>query len=236
MEITDIAQIVLLLIVIGLLLTRKTAQNIGQSFAKPQQKIILDSCALIDGRITAITDAGFGAEELIVPQFIIHELQMLADGRDSHKRERARFGLDVAAQLQNNELLSVTIDQTRFDDIKATDDKLVALAKKLNARLYTTDFNLNKVAALSSVQVLNVNELAQSLRPEILPGEIKQIKLIQKGQGRDQAVGYLDDGTMVVVDKAHRLIGKTVTIAVERMHQTVAGKMVFAHLKNKESK
>ncbi|MDB5166748.1 MAG: hypothetical protein JWM37_820 [Candidatus Saccharibacteria bacterium] len=223
-------QILLLFAIIGLLLRRQSTTGQPEVKKKAGQKIILDSCALIDGRIIAITEAGFGAEELIVPEFIVHELQLLADGHDAHKRERARFGLDVVQQLQSNEQLTVILDTTRFDDIQHTDDKLVALAKKLNARLYTTDFNLNKVAAVTGVQVLNVNELAQSLRPEALPGETKQIKLLQKGQGREQAVGYLDDGTMVVVDKARTLIGKSVTVVVERMHQTVAGKMVFAHL------
>ncbi len=224
----EVIEIGLLLVIIGMLL-RRQIQGPGRP-KKAKSRIILDSCALIDGRIAAITDAGFAAEEIIIPKFIINELQMLADGHDSHKRERARFGLDVAQKLQADQVLTVTINDTVFADIPKTDDKLVALAKKLQASLYTTDFNLNKVAVLDGVRVLNVNELAQNLRPEFLPGEVMNIKVLQKGQGRDQGVGYLADGTMVVVDGAGRLIGKTLDVSIERMHQTVAGKMAFARI------
>lgn len=221
-------ELILLIVIIGLLLRKQTSST--AVLRKPTERMIMDSCALIDGRIIAITEAGFAAQEIIIPQFIINELQYLADGNDTHKRERARFGLDVAQQLQANPVLTVTIEPNLFPDIKKTDDKLIALAKKTKARLNTTDFNLNKVAVLAGVKVLNVNELSHSMRPEALPGETKMVKIIQKGQGRDQGVGYLDDGTMVVVDAAAKLQGKLVEVTVERMHQTVAGKMVFAHL------
>jgi len=158
-------------------------------------------------------------------------LQLLADGSDSQKRERARFGLDIARQLQDS-LPSgrVSIDRSAFDPAKLNDDKLVLLAKKLKARLYTTDYNLSKVAAVEGVTVLNVNELAQDLRPITLPGEELKVKIIQKGSNRDQGVGYLDDGTMIVVDGAAQFVGSVIPVAVSRMHQTVAGRMVFGHV------
>jgi len=193
-------------------------------------KVILDSCALIDGRIVDMVHAGFIADELVIPQFIINELQMLADGQDSHKRERARFGLDIAQELQDDSSIVVTIDRTAFPSVSATDDKLISLSKKLKARLYTTDYNLGKVAGLESVKVLNINELAQSLRPVSLPGEAIDVKIIQKGSSSQQGVGYMEDGTMIVVDGAAKHIGGKVEVIVDRMHQTVAGKMVFGHM------
>ncbi|HSX32056.1 MAG TPA: TRAM domain-containing protein [Candidatus Saccharimonadales bacterium] len=199
-------------------------------FSKPN-KVILDSCTLIDGRVTEIVRTGFMISDLVIPQFIINELQMLADGNDSHKRERARFGLDIAHQLQDTAPMRVTVDRTVFDSAVTTDDKLVLLAKKLKAQLYTTDYNLGKVAAVEGVKVLNINELSHSLRPVTLPGETLTIKIIQKGSNRDQGVGYLDDGTMIVIEGGARFVGREVPISVTRMHQTVAGKMVFGQVK-----
>jgi len=155
---------------------------------------------------------------------------MLADGSDSRKRARARYGLDVIKELQNSPNCKVTINKMLLNDVMQTDDKLVKLAKKLNTPLYTTDYNLNKVAEISGVTVLNVNELAQQLRPEILPGEQATIKLVQKGSNQMQAVGYLDDGTMVVVNNGVKLIGKTIQVEISRSLQTAAGKMLFAEV------
>lgn len=198
-----------------------------------RRKIILDSCALIDGRIVEIVKTGFVVDELVIPQFILSELQLLADGNDSHKRERARFGLDIAHELQDASFhAKVTIDHTVFEIIPTTDDKLIQLAKKTEAYLYTTDFNLSKVASVEGVGVLNVNELAQGLRPVALPGETLKIKIIQKGSSPSQGVGYLEDGTMIVVEGGARHAGKAaVDVTVTRMHQTVAGKMVFGQVK-----
>jgi uncharacterized protein YacL len=193
-----------------------------------ERKVILDTCALIDGRIIDIVQGGFVPEKLIVPQFIVKELQNLADGGDAHKRERARYGLEVVKDLQNNSECDVIIDKTDFPEIKEVDDKLVALAKRIKAQLYTTDFNLNKVAQIEGVRVLNVNELAQALRPIALPGERKKVKIVQKGNNKNQGVGYLEDGTMVVVDGASKMMGKTIVCEIVRVHQTVAGKMIFA--------
>lgn len=193
------------------------------------RKMVMDTCALIDGRILELSRSGFVPDELIVPEFVLHELQMLADGADAHKRERARFGLDVVKGLQESTSCKVTIDSTDFGR-KPNDDKLVDLAIQKKAPLYTTDFNLNKLAEIKGVPVLNVNELAQNLRPSALPGEKKTVKILQKGSNPKQGVGYLDDGTMVVIEGAVKLIGKTVQVEVTRVHQTVAGKMLFGDL------
>jgi uncharacterized protein YacL len=228
----DILETVLLIIIAWFVVCGKGEQRLpGFGIAGKRRKLVLDSCALIDGRIVEIIGSSFLADDLIVPQFILNELQLLADGNDSHKRERARFGLDIAHQLQDSAPVKVIVDRTVFPDVKATDDKLVALAKKLHANLYTTDYNLGKVAAIKGVKVLNVNELAQGLRPITLPGETLTIKIIQRGSNREQGVGYLDDGTMIVVDNAARFVGKAVPVTVTRMHQTVAGKMVFGQVR-----
>lgn len=227
---TDLLQIVLLIAVLGLLLTQR--QNVVGKSTSKNRKMVLDSCALIDGRIVELNKLGFVPDELIVPEFVLHELQMLADGNDSHKRERARYGLDVVRELQDGQSATVIIDRS-ITTRQPTDDKLVALAKKLKAGLYTTDYNLNKVADIEGVRVLNVNELAQQLRPTALPGEKKTVKLLQKGSNAKQAVGYLDDGTMVVVDDAISQLNKIVEVEVTRIHQTMAGKMLFATLINR---
>ena len=196
-----------------------------------KRRIILDSCALIDGRIVELVKNGFVADQLVIPQFVLNELQLLADGNDSHKRERARFGLDIAHELQDAAFnASVIIERTAFPEVRATDDKLILLAKKMQAYLYTTDYNLAKVAAIEAVGVLNVNELSQAIRPIALPGETLKIKIVQKGSNPNQGVGYLDDGTMIVVEGAARYAGKVVDVTVTRMHQTVAGKMVFGQI------
>ena len=222
-------QLALLLVIIYLLIA-KTEKFSKISLFESKNKIIVDSCGLIDGRIIEIVKAGFIVQEMIIPQFIVNELQLLADGQDAHKRERARFGLDVIHELQQMpDQLTLTIDRTPLLNMKANDDKLIALSKQKKADLYTTDYNLGKVAAVEGIKVLNINELAQKLRPVNLPGEDLTIKIVQRGSSPDQGVGYLEDGTMVVVDNASGAIGRKLEIEVDRMHQTVAGKMVFAH-------
>jgi len=192
--------------------------------------LILDSCSLIDGRIVDLAQAGFTPDKLIIPSFIIRELQMLADGNDSQKRERARFGLDIANQLKELARVQVVVDRTDYADVPLIDDKLVRLARQSGAQLYTTDFNLGKVAEVEGVKVLNVNELAQKLKPNVLPGELMHVKVIQKGSGRGQGVGYAEDGTMIVVEQADRMIGRDLDVIVDRMHNTFAGKMIFAKI------
>lgn len=224
----DFIQTILLVGIAAYLYSQRSPKL--QRIIKGNKKLILDTCALIDGRIIELSKLGFVPEKLVIPQFIIHELQMLADGNDAHKRERARYGLDVVRELQDSKSCDVEIDLTNIDGKNMVDDKLVALARKLNAPLYTTDFNLNKVADIEGVKVLNVNELAQNLRPVALPGERKEVKIVQKGSNADQGVGYLEDGTMVVIDRAAQFLGKKVSAEVTRIHQTVAGKMLFADL------
>lgn len=194
------------------------------------QSVVLDTSGIIDGRILEITKAGFVPTNVVVPQFVIAELQFLADHGDTHKRERARYGLDVIRELQDIRRIEVTIAREKFEHIREVDDKLVALAKQYGSYLYTTDFNLNKVAQIEGVAVLNVNELAHALRPNLLPGERVVIKLTQAGQDRTQGVGYLPDGTMVVVEQGSRYVGQQVQAVCTRILQTQAGKMMFATL------
>ncbi len=202
----------------------------GQATFKGKQAVILDSCALIDGRVTELARSGFLSQTLIVPEFVIHELQLLADGSDMHKRSRARYGLDVIKDLQQDLGDHLVVEKVLLPDIKNIDDKLVKLATQKKALLYTTDYNLGKVAEIAGVKVLNVNELAGVMRPILLPGEEQIVKIIQKGSGANQGVGYAEDGTMLVVENGMRFIGKTVKVSVTRMHQTQSGKMIFAEI------
>lgn len=197
---------------------------------RSEQILILDTCALIDGRIIDIAKAGFVPQNIVIPQFIIAELQYLADHGDSHKRERARHGLDVIRDLQDLRRTNISIAREQFKNIKEVDDKLIALAKQYGGMLYTTDYNLNKVAQIEGVVVLNVNELAQALRPRRLPGERIELKITQVGQDKTQGVGYLEDGTMVVVERAANKVGQRILVEFSRMLQTQAGKMMFAVL------
>lgn len=214
------------IIVIGAIVVAKEFPRLLKG-GKKQKIALMDSSALIDGRVVELAKAGFVPYELAVPEFIVAELQLLADGNDSHKRERARFGLEVVQELQREPSVSVTIERTKVQ-AKTTDDKLVKLAKQTNADLFTTDFNLNQVANIEGVRVLNVNELSHALRPVALPGEGFEVKVVQAGSNRDQGVGYMEDGTMIVIDGARRDIGHNIKVRITRTHQTVAGKMLFA--------
>ena len=222
--------VLLVSLLIAFLSTKSSKTNSVQANKYKNSQLVMDSSGLIDGRIIELAKSGFIQYDINVPEFILNELQLISDGHDAHKRERGRFGLDVIAELQKISRVKVNIDRTKFDDIKPTDDKLIALTKKLSGTLYTTDFNLGKVAEVEKVKVLNINELAQHLRPIALPGENILVKIIQKGSGKAQGIGYLDDGTMIVVDGAQKFIGKKIQVKVDRMHQSVAGKMVFAKL------
>lgn len=201
--------------------------DVGQ---KLKNQMVVDTSGLIDGRLVEIVSSGFVPQRLIIPQFVVAELQFLADQGDAYKRERARYGLDVVRRLQDMRQTEVVIKPGMARGIKEVDDKLVALAKKQGAMLYTTDFNLNQVAQIEGVRVLNVNELAQGLRAMHLPGERADIKITQIGQDRTQGVGYLEDGTMVVVEQAAKKLNQHVQVEFTRMLQTQAGKMMFATL------
>jgi uncharacterized protein YacL len=191
---------------------------------------LLDTSAIIDGRIADMAETGFVDGTLVVPEFVLHELQMVADSTDSSKRQRGRRGLDVLQRMQGNSLLNVQIVKDDFPQAREVDLKLIELAKKFEAKIITTDFNLNKVAQVHRVQVLNINDLANSLKPVVLPGEKMNIVILKEGKEYDQGVGYLDDGTMVVVDHARRMIGRAVEINVTSVLQTASGKMIFGRM------
>ena len=191
---------------------------------------ILDTSVIIDGRIADVAETGFVGGTLIIPNFILAELQQVADSADSSKRQRGRRGLDMLQRLRNNSKLDIQIVETDVPAVKEVDLKLIELGKQLDAVIVTNDFNLNKVSQLRGVQVLNINELANALKPVVLPGEAMRVFVLKEGKEYNQGVAYLDDGTMVVVDNARRLIGKTADIAVTSVLQTTAGKMIFGRL------
>jgi uncharacterized protein YacL len=189
---------------------------------------ILDTSVLIDGRIADIAEAGFLDGKLNVPQFVLHELQLVADSSDSAKRNRGRRGLDVVQRLQKTPGVRIEVSSHDYPAIREVDLKLIELAKLLgSAKIVTNDFNLNKLAQVQGVEVLNINELANALKPVVLPGEAMRVFILKEGKEYNQGVAYLDDGTMVVVDNARRLISKTVDITVTSVLQTTAGKMIF---------
>jgi uncharacterized protein YacL len=188
---------------------------------------LLDTSVIIDGRIADLCDTAFIEGALVVPQFVLKELQLVADSPDALKRQRGRRGLDVLDHLQKSSQVSVIISDLDFPDIRDVDSKLLECAKALDAKIVTNDFNLNKVARIHGIQVLNVNELANALRPVVLPGESMKVFILKEGKEKDQGVAYLDDGTMVVVDNSRRLIGQTVNVTVTSVLQTTVGKMIF---------
>ncbi|MFH0807216.1 MAG: PIN domain-containing protein [Elusimicrobiota bacterium] len=189
--------------------------------------IILDTSAVIDGRIADIAETRFLSGAFVVPRFVIEELQTLADSSDTHKRNRARRGLDIIAKLQKEENVTVKIFDKDYPELHDTDAKLLQLARELDSKVVTTDFNLNKVAALQGVVVLNINDLSNSLKPIYLPGETMPIFLVKEGKEHHQAIGYLDDGTMVVVEEGRRFVGKRIEVTVTSILQTSSGRMVF---------
>lgn len=197
---------------------------------------LLDTSVIIDGRIADICDAGFLDGALIVPRFVLNELQFIADSSDSMKRSRGRRGLDVLNRMQKSSSITIEIVEQDFPKIKGVDGKLVALAQKINAKLLTNDYNLNKVAELQGVRVLNVNELANAMKPVVLPGEPMVVKIIREGKEAGQGVGYLDDGTMIIVDSAQKMINSTVEVIVTSVLQTTAGRMIFTELKEAAEK
>lgn len=192
---------------------------------------VLDTSVIIDGRIADIADAGFMHGNLIVPRFVLDELQYIADSADSMKRSRGRRGLDILNRMQRSAGINIEIMDQDFPKLKGVDAKLVALAKKMNAKIITNDFNLNKVAELQGIKILNVNELANALKPVVLPGETMSVKIVKEGKEPGQGVAYLDDGTMIVVDHAQKHQGANVEVIVTSVLQTTAGRMIFSELK-----
>ncbi|MBV9615808.1 MAG: TRAM domain-containing protein [Ktedonobacteraceae bacterium] len=198
----------------------------GEKQLKKSYKI-LDTSVIIDGRIADIAETGFLDGIVVIPQFVLRELQLVADSADSLKRNRGRRGLDILQRLQKVASLQVQIVEDDFPTVREVDLKLIELAKLYEGKIITNDFNLNKVAQLQGVEVLNINELANALKPIVLPGESMRVFILKEGKEYNQGVAYLDDGTMVVVDNARKMIGKTIDISVTSVLQTTAGKMIF---------
>jgi uncharacterized protein YacL len=199
----------------------------GEKSGSKRSFKILDTSVIIDGRIADVAETGFLDGVLVIPQFVLRELQLVADSADSMKRNRGRRGLDILQRIQKMAHLTVQIVEEDFPQVREVDMKLIELAKIYDCKIITNDFNLNKVAQLHGVEVLNINELANSLKPIVLPGETMRVFILKEGKEYNQGVAYLDDGTMVVVDNAKRMISKTVDIAVTSVLQTTAGKMIF---------
>jgi uncharacterized protein YacL len=202
----------------GLFVTEKSARRNHK---------VLDTSVIIDGRIADVCETGFIDGTLIVPQFVLRELQLVADSSDPLKRNRGRRGLDILQRMQKMANISVQIVEEDFPQLREVDLKLIELARAYDGKIVTNDFNLNKVSQLQGVPVLNINELANALKPVVLPGEIMRVFILKEGKEYNQGVAYLDDGTMVVVDNAKKMISKTIDIAVTSVLQTTAGKMIF---------
>ncbi len=195
---------------------------------------VLDTSVIIDGRIADVCETGFIDGTLVVPQFVLRELQQVADSGDSLKRNRGKRGFDVLQRLQRIPKITVQIHDLDFPKTAEVDRKLIELAKLLGAKVITNDYNLNRVAELSGVAVLNINELANSLKPVVLPGEQMQVRILREGKEAGQGVGYLDDGTMVVVDHGKKYLGQSVDVLVTSVLQTTAGRMIFTRLREEE--
>lgn len=190
---------------------------------------VIDTSVIVDGRVLEIVESGFLEGPLVVPRFVLRELQLIADSVDGMKRTRGRRGLDILAKLQ--EVTEIEIADRDYDDLSAVDAKLVRLARERGAKLVTNDYNLNRVAQVEGVTVLNINELADAVKPVVLPGEDLHVTIVRDGKEPHQGVGYLDDGTMIVVENGRRLIGEDADVQVTSVLQTVAGRMIFAKLK-----
>jgi uncharacterized protein YacL len=188
---------------------------------------ILDTSVIIDGRIADVAETGFLDGTLVLPQFVLRELQYVADSSDPLKRNRGRKGLDILQSIKRNPKINVEVSEVDFPQVREVDQKLIELALRIRGKILTNDFNLNKVAQLNGIDVLNINELANSLKPVILPGETMKVFIVKEGKEHDQGVAYLDDGTMVVVNAASRQVGKTVDVTITSVVQTAAGKMFF---------
>ena len=224
---------------IGLQIGFKKGEEIHLTGWKPFSKTvpqsgnskILDTSVIIDGRIADITETGFIEGALIIPQFVLNELQHIADSSDSIKRTRGKRGLEVLHHIQKQANVEVRIVDRDYPAVKEVDSKLIELAKEVRGKIITNDSNLNKVAELQGIEVLNINELANSIKPVVLPGEEINVKILKEGKEMGQGVAYLDDGTMIVVDNGRKQMGKTIDVIVTSVLQTPAGRMIFARIK-----
>lgn len=207
--------------------SRSASDKVKTKTTKNQAQILADTSAIIDGRIADIASTGFIPGKLLVPRFVLAELQNIADSEDALRRSKGRRGLEMLNRLRENDRVKIDIVEDNPEKIKEVDAKLVYLARKHKTDILTTDYNLNRVATIQSVKVLNVNELSQALRAVVLPGEQMVVRVVQAGKEKNQGVGYLEDGTMIVVEGGDKLIGQEVNTEVTRIFQTVAGKMIF---------
>lgn len=192
---------------------------------------LLDTSVIIDGRIADICDTGIIEGEVIVPSFVLRELQHIADSSDGLKRNRGRRGLDILKEMQDKKSVHITVVSTDYKEVDEVDAKLILLAAELGGVVVTNDYNLNKVAAVRNVPVLNINELANALKPIALPGEEMSVFVVKEGKEAGQGIGYMDDGTMIVIDNGRRLVGETVNVSVTSVLQTSAGRMIFAKVR-----
>lgn len=221
---------------------KKPTQHAAPQVAKPVQSKgvegfvkILDTSIVIDGRIIDIAGTGFLEGPFVIPNFVLREVQLISDSQDPIKRNRGRRGLEMLNELQKREDLEVKIEYKDYTDTREVDAKLVKLAMDLGGKLITNDYNLNKVAELQGIEVLNMNNLANSLKPLVLPGEEMEFQIVKEGKDDNQGVGYLEDGTMVIVENGGKLIGKKVKVAVTSVLQTNAGKLIFTKPLNQGS-
>lgn len=234
---------------VGTFLAVQRSRELAQLFPSPYKskamrglsafnggQVLVDTSTIIDGRIADISRTGFLRGEMLIPSFVLAELQHIADSSDPLRRRRGRRGLDMLNKLQKEAEVPVQIIDMDFEDVEGVDAKLVKLAKSLRCPIISNDFNLNRVAELQGVAVLNINELAMSVKPIVLPGEEMGIRIIQEGKEAGQGVGFLDDGTMVVVEGGKRYINNQVEVVITRVLQTAVGRMVFAQIKNGASR
>jgi uncharacterized protein YacL len=204
------------------------AEKAEDNSLKGSQRILVDTSAIIDGRIADIARTGFIPGRLLIPRFVLNELQYVSDSADNLRRQRGRRGMEVLSDLQKDPAIPVTITDIDVEGVREVDERLIVLARQMNCPILTNDYNLNRVAELQGVSILNINELANAVKAILLPGESLDMKIIQEGKEYGQGVGYMEDGTMVVVENGHKFIGKTVPITVTKVLQTAAGRMIFA--------
>ncbi len=221
--------------IMGMLTAIRTGESTdtsegGSNWAKMKRTILLDTSVIIDGRIADIASTGFLPGTLLIPRFVLNELQYVADSPDGLRRQRGRRGMEVLSNLQKDPNVMVRISDIDVDGIREVDSKLVVLGRQLKCPVLTNDYNLNKVAELQGVTVLNINELANAVKSVVLPGELLRINVIQEGKERDQGVGYMEDGTMVVVENGREVIGEYTDVSVTKVLQTAAGRMIFARI------
>jgi len=214
--------------IFGLVRSRFSSMGDDRGTARGERSVLLDTSVIIDGRIADIARTGFITGSMLVPSFVLNELQHIADSSDSLRRQRGRRGLDILNRLQKDSTIPFRITDIDVDGVREVDDKLVVLAKQLKAPILTNDYNLNRVAELQGVLVLNINELANAVKAVYLPGEMIEVQVIQAGKEINQGVGYLDDGTMVVVESGKNSIDQTIPVTVTKVLQTAAGRMIFA--------